>query len=95
MGCLGGPLSRLWSLPGPAGSGTAGVKGGISETASLSGWWLATPRWFICSVWIWGTWCSTTAGDLGKGASLNLRPSVNGVIDDVVARASHLNWAEL
>lgn len=34
------------------------------------------------------------AGSLGKGASLNLQPSVNGAIDYVVAGASHLNWAE-
>lgn len=42
MGCLGGPLSRLWSLPGPAVSGTAGVMGGISEAACCQdgGWQL-------------------------------------------------------
>lgn len=34
------------------------------------------------------------ASCLGKGASLNLQPSVNGAIDYVVAGASHLNWAE-
>lgn len=34
------------------------------------------------------------AGSLGKGASLNLQPSVNGAIDYVVAGANHLNWAE-
>lgn len=34
------------------------------------------------------------AGDLGKEASLNLQPSVNGAIHYVVAQASHHNWAE-
>lgn len=37
----------------------------------------------------WGNLYSTTAGDLGKEASLNLQPSVNGAIGYVVARASH------
>lgn len=51
----------------------------------LSGWWFGTPLWFICSVWIGETWYSTIAGNVGKGASLNLQPSVNGAMDyDVV-----------
>ena len=35
-----------------------------------------------------------SAGDLGKEASLNLQPSVNGAIHYVVAQASHHNWAD-
>lgn len=42
----------------------------------------------------WGNLYSTAAGDLGKEASLNLQPSVNGAIDYVVARARHHNWAK-
>ena len=81
---LGVPTPDCDNSWGPAIPGKAGVMGGHFRNGLLSEWWLETPRRFICSVWIGGNLC-TTAGDVGKGASLNLQPSVNGAIDYVVA----------
>lgn len=89
---LGSP-HQIVITPGVHQSLAKRVKGGTFQECLLNGWWLEAPRWFVCSIWIGGTSC-TMASCLGKGASLNLQPSVNGAIDYVVAGASHLNWAE-